>query len=43
MKILVDTRDQLPFSFTRFKGLETERATLAAGRISLSFFFVRNH
>jgi ERCC4-type nuclease len=38
MRILIDTREQLPFSFTRFPGVETERATLPAGDYSLPGF-----
>ncbi len=37
MKILVDTREQLPFTFTRFR-IETERATLPTGDYSLPGF-----
>jgi DNA excision repair protein ERCC-4 len=38
MRILIDTREQLPFSFTRFPGVETERTTLPAGDYSLPGF-----
>jgi ERCC4-type nuclease len=38
MRILIDTREQLPFSFTRFQGVETEQAALPAGDYSLPGF-----
>lgn len=38
MRILIDTREQIPFSFTRFSGVETRRATLPAGDYSLPGF-----
>lgn len=38
MKIVTDTREQAPFSFSHFQGVETERATLPAGDYSLPGF-----
>jgi len=38
MRILIDTREQLPFSFTRFRDVETDRAALPAGDYSLPGF-----
>lgn len=35
LKIIVDTREQLPFDFTSFPGVETIPGTLAAGDYSL--------
>jgi len=37
MRILIDTREQLPFSFSRFQ-VETERAALPAGDYSMTGF-----
>ncbi|MGC9964280.1 MAG: ERCC4 domain-containing protein [Syntrophobacteraceae bacterium] len=38
MRILIDTREQRPFSFTRFPGVAIERAALPAGDYSLPGF-----
>lgn len=38
MKILVDTREQRPFGFSRSPGVEVERAALPAGDYSLAGF-----
>jgi ERCC4-type nuclease len=38
MKILVDSREQLPFSFERFPGVQNERTALPAGDYSLPGF-----
>jgi DNA excision repair protein ERCC-4 len=38
MRILIDTREQKPFSFDAFPGATTETATLAAGDYSLPGF-----
>lgn len=38
MKILIDTREQLPFTFDAFPGATTEPATLPAGDYSLPGF-----
>lgn len=35
MKLLVDTREQLPFAFSRFPGVEADRAALPTGDYSL--------
>ncbi|MGO9019174.1 MAG: ERCC4 domain-containing protein [Syntrophobacteraceae bacterium] len=38
MRLLIDTREQLPFSFSRFPGVEVERAALPVGDYSLAGF-----
>jgi ERCC4-type nuclease len=38
LRIICDTREQAPFTFSHFPGVETERATLPAGDYSLPGF-----
>jgi ERCC4-type nuclease len=38
MIVLIDTREQLPYQFTRYQGVTTERATLPTGDYSLLDF-----